>query len=168
MLSDMLLSKSIVRLNTKCYLGITSTRQFSVDRNAGQRSEQRLLRSSYHVNSSLRFLSVSLPRLNETAIREELIFQVPEPPAAPAAAPGAPDVSQVFTIPEKPSPVDLSVLGEPSLDSLGLASYWPPGRLQYVLELVSQLSLCIRNIVSGGFGCILHFATPTKRTYGKV
>jgi len=132
----MLLSKSIVRLNTKCYLGITSTRQFSVDRNAGQRSEQRLLRSSYHVNSSLRFLSVSLPRLNETAIKEELIFQVPEPPAAPAAAPGAPDVSQVFTIPEKPSPVDLSVLGEPSLDSLGLASYWPPGRLQYVLELL--------------------------------
>ena len=133
MLSEMLLSKSLVRLNPKNYLGITR-RQLSIGTNTG--CEQRLLRNSQHVasRSSLRFLSVSVQRFSEAPVKEELIFQVPEQPAVPASPS---ELSQAFTIPEKPSPVDLSVLGEPSLESLGLVSYWPPGRLQYVLELVS-------------------------------
>ena len=115
-------------------------------------SERQILlrnRISCSVNtySSVRNLSLSVPKLNESPVKEELIFQVPAKPAeavpaevVPAEAVPAADPSElVFTIPEKPAPVDLSLLGEPSLDSLGLASYWPPGRLQYCLELVSDV-----------------------------
>ena len=133
-LSEMLLSRTITRINPRCYLGVTSARQFSSVRNI---SEQNLFRNrnsfivTYNSNSNLRYLSLSVPKLSE---KEELIINVPETPAEPSAPAATPE--SVFTIPEKPEPVDLSVLGEPSLESLGLASYWPPGRLQYCLELL--------------------------------
>ena len=39
-------------------------------------------------------------------------------------------------IPEKPLPLAEAAasLGDPSLESLGLCSYWPPGRIQWLLE----------------------------------
>ena len=68
---------------------------------------------------------------------QELVFTIPEKPAEPIVE-AAPDSQElVFTIPEKPDPVDPTLLGEPSLESLGLASYWPSGRLQCSLEWVS-------------------------------
>ena len=135
----MILSRTRVKFTPKCYLRVSSSRQFSSVRNLSER--QILLRNriscSVNTYSSVRNLSLSVPKLNESPVKEELIFQVP---AKPAEAVPAPDPSElVFTIPEKPAPVDLSLLGEPSLDSLGLASYWPPGRLQYCLELVSDV-----------------------------
>ena len=65
--------------------------------------------------------------------QEELIFEVPPPPEA------EPLPSELeFTIPDKPSaPLDLGQVGEPTLESMGLASWWPSGRLQYFLESVS-------------------------------
>ena len=64
---------------------------------------------------------------------QELIFTIPEKPVETV-----PDSQElIFTIPDKPAPVDPTVLGEPSLESLGLASYWPAGRLQCGLEWVS-------------------------------
>ena len=49
----------------------------------------------------------------------------------------------LFDIPEKPQPLEISeMLGEPSFDSLGLASWWPSGRMQYFMETVS-LSKCV-------------------------
>lgn len=65
--------------------------------------------------------------------QEELIFEVPPPPEA------EPPPSELeFTIPDKPSaPLDLGQVGEPTLESMGLASWWPSGRLQYFLESVS-------------------------------
>ena len=135
----MLLSKVIVsRLNSKCYLGVTSTRLFSSVRKQPAGFEPKLFRPSYQMNicsSHIRLLSVTGPKLSETN-KEELIFQIPEIPAETAAAP-APASELVFNLPEKPSPLDPALLGEPSLDSLGLASYWPSGRLQSCLEWVS-------------------------------
>ena len=140
----MILSRTRVKFTPKCYLRVSSSRQFSSVRNLSER--QILLRNriscSVNTYSSVRNLSLSVPKLNESPVKEELIFQVPAKPAeaVPAEAVPAADPSElVFTIPEKPAPVDLSLLGEPSLDSLGLASYWPPGRLQYCLELVSDV-----------------------------
>ena len=140
----MILSRTRVKFTPKCYLRVSSSRQFSSVRNLSER--QILLRNriscSVNTYSSVRNLSLSVPKLNESPVKEELIFQVPAKPAeaVPAETVPAADPSElVFTIPEKPAPVDLSLLGEPSLDSLGLASYWPPGRLQYCLELVSDV-----------------------------
>ena len=134
----MLLSKVIVsRLNPKCYLGVTSTRLFSSVRKQPREFEPNLFSPSYQLNissSHIRFLSVTGPKLSENN-KEELIFQIPEIPAETAAS--APDSELVFNIPEKPSPLDPALLGEPSLESLGLASYWPSGRLQSSLEWVS-------------------------------
>ena len=134
----MLLSKIIVtRLNTKCYLGVTSTRLFSSVRKQPRGFEPNLFRPSYQLNlssSHIRLLSATGPKLSENN-KEELIFQIPEIPKETAAS--APDSELVFNIPEKPSPLDPALLGEPSFDSLGLASYWPAGRLQSCLEWVS-------------------------------
>ena len=134
----MMLSRTIVKFTPKCYLRVTSSRQFSSVRQLSERQEN-LLRNrvscSVNTNSIVRYLSLSTPKLSESPVKEELIFKVPEKPVEAVPTPDSSDL--VFTIPEKPAPVDLSLLGEPSLDSLGLASYWPPGRLQYCLELVS-------------------------------
>jgi hypothetical protein len=41
----------------------------------------------------------------------------------------------VFEIPEKPTPLGLTeMVGEPTFESLGLASWWPSGRIQYFME----------------------------------
>ena len=71
-------------------------------------------------------------------VQEELIFEVPSPPEA-EPLPSAPAAEELeFTIPDKPSaPLDLGQVGEPTLESMGLASWWPSGRLQYFLESVS-------------------------------
>ena len=67
---------------------------------------------------------------------QELVFTIPEKPVETVET--VPDSQElIFTIPDKPAPVDPTVLGEPSLESLGLASYWPAGRLQCGLEWVS-------------------------------
>ena len=41
-------------------------------------------------------------------------------------------------IPEKPVPSEelLGLVGEPTLHSLGLASWWPTGRMQYFMEQI--------------------------------
>ena len=162
----MLLSKAIVsRLNPKCYLGVTSTRLFSTVRKEPRGFEPRLFQTSHQLNirsSHIRLLSVTGPKLSENN-KEELTFEIPEKPVEPEVKPAveaapdsqelvftipekpaepiveaAPDSQElVFTIPEKPDPVDPTLLGEPSLESLGLASYWPSGRLQCSLEWVS-------------------------------
>ena len=162
----MLLSKAIVsRLNPKCYLGVTSTRLFSTVRKEPRGFEPKLFQTSHQLNirsSHIRLLSVTGPKLSENN-KEELIFEIPEKPVEPEVKPvveqapdseelvftipekplepaveAAPDSQElVFTIPEKPDPVDPTLLGEPSLESLGLASYWPSGRLQCSLEWVS-------------------------------
>ena len=134
----MLLSKAIVsRLNTKCYIGVNSTRLFSTVRLQPRRFEPKLFQTSFQMNtcsSHIRLFSVTGPKLGEN-VKEELIFQIPEKPVETAAP--APDPQElVFTIPEKPSPLDISALGEPSLESLGLCSYWPAGWLQSGLEWV--------------------------------
>ena len=136
----MLLSKVIVsRLSPKCYLGVTSTRLFSSVRKQPTGFEPKLFRPSYQMNicsSHIRLLSVTGPKFSDNR-KEELIFQIPEIPAETAAAPSVPDSELVFNIPEKPSPLDPALLGEPSLESLGLCSWWPAGWLQSSLEWVS-------------------------------
>ena len=52
------------------------------------------------------------------------------------AASSKPDLVLDF-LPEKPAPLDdaaASLLTEPTLQSLGLASWWPSGRVQYCME----------------------------------
>merc|ERR1712059_20319 len=40
-------------------------------------------------------------------------------------------------IPEKPTPLGIAeMVGEPSFESLGLASWWPAGRMQYFMEML--------------------------------
>lgn len=93
---------------------------------------------------SVRQFSISLQRLSTEsaagagALKEELIFKVPEKPPAPSGAEAVSSSSDVvFTLPDKPSPVDVSQIGEASFESLGLATWWPSGRMQYFLENVS-------------------------------
>jgi len=94
-----------------------------------------------------RHLSISVQRFSSEGatgagsvkeVKEELIFKVPDKPAVPSGGEAVEAVSSsnnvVFTLPEKPSPVDVSQLGEASFESLGLASWWPSGRMQYFLE----------------------------------
>ena len=78
-----------------------------------------------------------------TASKEELIFEIPEKPqivpdaSVTTATETAAGNELVFDIPEKPLPVDLpELLGEPAFDTLGLASWWPSGRMQYLMENV--------------------------------
>lgn len=84
--------------------------------------------------NSVRLLSVSALRWDGAQAKEELIIELPPRPIQ------APDSSElVFSLPDKPVPVDMAALGEPSLESLGLASWWPSGRMQYLLENVRRL-----------------------------
>ena len=85
-----------------------------------------------------RFFSQGVPKYSQessVSVKEELIFQVPDKPAPP---PASQSDEIVFPLPEKPTPVVLTQLGEPSLESLGLASWWPAGRMQYFLENVTK------------------------------
>jgi len=63
----------------------------------------------------------------------ELVFEIPEKPEVVDAVV---DVkADIFELPEKPQPLDISeIVGEPSFESLGLASWWPSGRMQYLME----------------------------------
>jgi len=71
-----------------------------------------------------------------------LVFDIPEKPEIvpdAVANPGLGDTAAsnelLFDIPEKPIPLDLpELLGEPAFDTLGLASWWPSGRMQYLME----------------------------------
>jgi len=82
------------------------------------------------------------PGLSDTKASNELVFEIPEKPivydAPPAADPGISEAANnelVFDMPEKPTPLDLpELLGEPAFDTLGLASWWPSGRMQYLME----------------------------------
>lgn len=85
------------------------------------------------------------PGLIDTTASNELIFEIPAKPeiapdaVATAADPGLSDITAsnelVFDIPDKPIPLDLpELLGEPAFDTLGLASWWPSGRMQYLME----------------------------------
>ena len=87
------------------------------------------------------------PGLIDTTASNELIFEIPAKPeiapdaVATAADPGLSDITAsnelVFDIPDKPIPLDLpELLGEPAFDTLGLASWWPSGRMQYLMENV--------------------------------
>lgn len=81
-----------------------------------------------------------------TPATSELIFEIPAKPeiVPDAATPTAADPSLgnttasnelIFDIPEKPIPLDLpEILAEPAFDTLGLASWWPSGRMQYLME----------------------------------
>jgi len=84
------------------------------------------------------------PGLCDSKASNELVFEIPEKPtisdASPAVDPGVneaatPNNELVFDMPEKPTPLDLpEFLGEPAFDTLGLASWWPSGRMQYLME----------------------------------
>ena len=80
-----------------------------------------------------RQFSVSTLKLTDS-VKEELVFNVPDKPMVEAEVETPVTSEPVFSLPDKPSPVEISSLGEPSLDSLGLASWWPSGRVQYLLE----------------------------------
>jgi len=63
----------------------------------------------------------------------ELVFEIPEKPEVVDAVVDA--KAEIFELPEKPQPLDISeIVGEPSFESLGLASWWPSGRMQYLME----------------------------------
>jgi len=71
---------------------------------------------------------------------DELVIEIPKKPELNSveAAVGGGEESRnelLFDLPEKPQPLEISeMLGEPSFDSLGLASWWPSGRMQYFME----------------------------------
>jgi len=73
-----------------------------------------------------------------TTDSNELIFEIPDKPKVDAAASGTgveDNNELVFDIPERPVPFDMpEMLGEPAFDTLGLASWWPSGRMQYLME----------------------------------
>eukprot|EP00088_Acartia_fossae_P057945 TRINITY_DN6768_c0_g1_i1.p1 TRINITY_DN6768_c0_g1~~TRINITY_DN6768_c0_g1_i1.p1 ORF type:complete len:469 (-),score=71.82 TRINITY_DN6768_c0_g1_i1:642-2048(-) len=98
-----------------------------------------------------RGLSISAARLQDAAkeagsASTDAANAVPSPPTdsitAVAADSGAAatDSSKELIIdflPEKPAPLDpATLLGEPTFESLGLGSWWPPGRLQLVMEFL--------------------------------
>lgn len=68
--------------------------------------------------------------------------QAPIPP--PPAAESVPESKELVLdfLPEKPAPMlsssdletTIQIVGDPPFDQLGLASWWPPGRLQYAME----------------------------------
>ncbi|WAR12977.1 OXA1L-like protein [Mya arenaria] len=64
------------------------------------------------------FCHKSLPRSIQTEIPEGYIPDIPAPPK----------LELIDNLP------DLTALGEPTLQSLGLASWYPPGRMQALLE----------------------------------
>jgi len=73
----------------------------------------------------------------ETSATKELIFEIPDKPKIPPEVVTESNSSSelIFDIPEKPQPLDLpESLGEPAFDTLGLASWWPSGRMQYLME----------------------------------
>eukprot|EP00092_Neocalanus_flemingeri_P071851 GFUD01088335.1.p1 GENE.GFUD01088335.1~~GFUD01088335.1.p1 ORF type:complete len:461 (-),score=78.87 GFUD01088335.1:34-1416(-) len=79
--------------------------------------------------------------VNNAAASNELIFQIPEKPqvvpdtVSTSSSEAVAGNELVFDIPEKPIPIDLPEwLGEPAFDTLGLASWWPSGRMQYLME----------------------------------
>ena len=69
----------------------------------------------------------------------QLVVKLNEVSSVDAAVGGSAETNELlFDIPEKPQPLEISeMLGEPSFDSLGLASWWPSGRMQYFMETVS-------------------------------
>jgi len=106
---------------------VSVLRKYSVLQRPRAIASEHSLVKTWHQNT--RQLSVSALKFSE--VKEELVFEVPAKPSTEAS------VSEVFTIPDKPTPVsEVSSLGEPSLDSLGLCSWWPSGRMQYLLELM--------------------------------
>ena len=74
---------------------------------------------------------------------EELVLEIPKKPEISSVDAGVVEGTEasnelLFDLPEKPQPLEISeMLGEPSFDSLGLASWWPSGRMQYFMETVS-------------------------------
>jgi len=78
------------------------------------------------------------PIVNTTTNSSELIFEIPEKPQVDAFSSdvGVESTNElVFDIPERPIPFDMpEMLGEPAFDTLGLASWWPSGRMQYLME----------------------------------
>jgi len=65
----------------------------------------------------------------------ELLFDIPEKPEVAPPNDTITNSEVQFEIPEKPAPLEAAdLIGEPSFDSLGLASWWPSGRIQYLLE----------------------------------
>ena len=87
--------------------------------------------------NNVRLLSVSASRWDgDSGVKEELIVELPPKPVPEASS----SSELIFTLPDKPVPVDVAAtLGEPSFESLGLASWWPAGRMQYLMESVSCL-----------------------------
>ena len=76
--------------------------------------------------------------LTEMKLDENNIVTIEETQDDPEAASSSSEL--IFTLPDKPVPVDVAAtLGEPSFESLGLASWWPAGRIQYLMESVSCL-----------------------------
>ena len=84
--------------------------------------------------NTVRLLSVSAIRWDgDPVVKEELIVELPPKPVPEASS----SSELIFTLPDKPVPLDVAAsLGEPSFESLGLASWWPSGRMQYFMENV--------------------------------
>jgi len=82
--------------------------------------------------TTVRLLSVSAIRWDgDPVVKEELIVELPPKPVPEASS----SSELIFTLPDKPVPMDVAAsLGEPSFESLGLASWWPSGRMQYFME----------------------------------
>ena len=150
----MLLRAKIIQ--PKFNFGLKVIRNFSSLQRRESSCIQQIVLDKYCDRSSSihsRFLSLTVARCSEeSSVKEELIFQIPDKPAPPtspdtnieAATSSSNEI--VFTLPEKPTPVDVSLLGEPSLESLGLASWWPSGRMQYFLENVRNNWYFLDNI----------------------
>ena len=92
--------------------------------------------------NSVRLLSVSAIRWDgDPVVKEELIVELPPKPV-PVAEASSSSSELIFTLPDKPVPMDVTAsLGEPSFESLGLASWWPAGRMQYFMENVRDYFL---------------------------
>jgi len=93
------------------------------------------------VPSSVRHFSTTNARSTETASGTTSIAEAASTVTTGEAKPNLIDGKEELIldwIPEKPVPTEelLNLLGEPTLHSLGLASWWPSGRMQYLMEQI--------------------------------
>jgi len=86
-------------------------------------------------NEASEELILKIPTTVESSSVSNVASTTVESSSVSTVANDKPPNELVFDIPEKPVPLDLpEVLGEPAFDTLGLASWWPSGRMQYLME----------------------------------
>jgi len=96
------------------------------------------------ISSSLNSSPASIPGESMSSLGSSSAESVSSSVGCLPAVPIAPvDTNELILdfIPEKPLAVDATtILGEPSFESLDLASWWPSGRVQYFME---QVHVCL-------------------------